>query len=173
VTFLTVVSVNENPRLVIDIADEQSALTVDPENIRLAVARILEESRIERTRISVALVDDQTIHELNRRYLRHDRATDVLSFVLERSLEYLDGQIVVSTETAQEQAARYGWSPDDELLLYVIHGALHLVGYDDATPESRVAMRERENAALRFFGLKPRWREVRTSGHTELEDKTP
>ncbi|MBN1589091.1 MAG: rRNA maturation RNase YbeY [Pirellulales bacterium] len=162
----------KNPELVIDIADEQSVFTVDLESIRLAVVRILEEARIERAQISVALVDDPTIRELNRRYLEHDYATDVLSFVLESSVEHLDGQIVVSTETAQNEAVRYGWSADDELLLYVIHGALHLVGYDDATPEEQVKMREREKVVLGFFGLKPRWSEARTSDNIEPEERT-
>jgi probable rRNA maturation factor len=172
VIFSTVVSLNQSHELVIEVADEQSALMVDRERIRLAVARILEEAGIERAQLSIAMVDDQTIRALNQRYLDHDDATDVLSFALERSSRHLDGQIVASTETARREAARYGWSPHDELLLYVIHGALHLVGYDDTTSERRAEMREREESVLGRLGLKSRWDQAEVSGR-EPEDRTP
>ncbi len=58
----------------------------------------------------------------------------MLSFVLEQGEGFLDGEVVVSAETAQRAAPRFGWSAAEELLLYVIHGTLHLAGYDDATP---------------------------------------
>ena len=96
----------------IDIADEQSILTVDRQRIRLAVERVLQGARIEQATLSIALVDDRAIQELNRRYLGHDCATDVLSFVLERSAEHLDGQVVASAEMARGEATRYGWSPE-------------------------------------------------------------
>ena len=167
----TVVTLNENRKLVIDIADEQSILTVDRRRIRLAVERVLQDARIEQAALSIALVDDRAIQELNRRYLGHDCATDVLSFVLERSAEHLDGQVVASAETARNEAARYGWSPEDELLLYVIHGTLHLVGYDDTTPELRAEMRQREKAVMSSFDLEPHWDPSSTPNPFELEDR--
>ena len=57
----------------------------------------------------------------------------MLSFVLEQG-DGLEGEVVVGAETALRAAPQFGWSPHDELLLYVIHGTLHLVGHDDATP---------------------------------------
>ena len=68
-------------------------------------------------------MDDRTIQQLNRQYLDHDEPTDVLSFLLEREAERLEGEIVVSRDTAACSAPAYGWTPADELLLYVIHGA--------------------------------------------------
>jgi probable rRNA maturation factor len=64
---------------------------------------------------------------------------------------YLD--IIFSAYTALTAAPRYGWSAGDELLLYVIHGALHLVGYDDQTPEAQAEMRRQEAAVLARLGL--------------------
>jgi probable rRNA maturation factor len=149
---------NENRELTIEFADEQSAVGVDFPRLRLAVERILEEADVRRAEVSVAVVDDRAIRELNDRYLRHDYATDVLSFVLERSDERLEGQIIVSADTARREAARYGWPPENELLLYVMHGALHLVGYEDGTPAARIEMRRKEKEALGRFGLEPRWK---------------
>ena len=117
------------------------------------------EEGIRRATISLAIVDDATIRPLNARYLGHDYATDVLSFVLEQSDEELDGEIIVSAETAASSAARFGWQAADELLLYVIHGALHLVGCDDLEPALQTRMRQREREHLAHFGLTPRYEE--------------
>ena len=57
-------------------------------------------------------------------------------------------------------AVRWGWAAEDELLLYLIHGMLHLVGVDDATPKQREEMRRREAECLAAFGLKPHWEEA-------------
>src|SRR3954467_15469772 len=128
----------------IAIANEQSRLTLDEDRLRQAIERICRDAGLLETEISVAIVDDATIHRLNRQYLDHDYPTDVISFVLEAQDGRLEGEIVASSDTAIEQAARLNWPAEDELLLYVVHGALHLVGYDDADPESAAVMRSRE-----------------------------
>ena len=94
----------------------------------------------------MAAVDDRTIHQLNRRYLDHDYPTDVLSFVLEEGPGTVEGEIIVSGDTAAASAPGYGWPAQDELLLYVIHGMLHLVGYDDKSPADAARMRQAERA---------------------------
>ena len=100
-------------------------------------------------------MDDQSIHTLNRRYLGHDSPTDVLSFLLEKVDDYLEGEVIVSVQTAAARAPRYGWTTADELLLYTIHGVLHLVGYDDRQARARKRMRERESYYLTQFGVEP------------------
>jgi probable rRNA maturation factor len=86
---------------------------------------------------------------LNRRYLQHDYATDVLSFLLDSGSGWLDGEIVISADTAASQAPQYDSSAEAELLLYVIHGVLHLVGYEDTTPSERKRMLARQRRYLR------------------------
>ncbi|NUQ65521.1 MAG: rRNA maturation RNase YbeY [Pirellulales bacterium] len=141
----------------VEIANEQSVLLVDEDRLRRAVRIALDETPVRRAAISLAVVDDPTIHRLNRRYLDHDYPTDVLSFVLDRTADSLDGEVIVSSDTAVASAAQFGWSADDELLLYVIHGVLHLAGYDDILPEQRGKMRNRERACLARFGLEHRF----------------
>ncbi len=68
----------------------------------------------------------------------------MLSFALEQDADHLDGEVIVSAETALAQAAEYGVEPESELLLYVIHGVLHLVGFDDKESAARDAMRAAE-----------------------------
>lgn len=146
--------------IVIEIANQQDVLDVDEERLKSAVAAVLEEAEIDDALVSLAIVDDRTIHDLNQRYLQHDYATDVLSFVLERSATRIEGDVIVSSETAVSQSPRWAWAAEDELLLYVIHGMLHLVGVGDSTPEERDEMRRREGECLARFGLKPHWEET-------------
>lgn len=121
-----------------------------------AAAAIFREALVERATLSIAIVDDPTIHALNRQYLDHDYPTDVLSFLLERNEGSLEGEVIVSRDTAARRAAEFGWSAADELLLYVIHGTLHLVGYDDQTEAAREKMRAAERRILAIFGIEPR-----------------
>ncbi|MEK6260780.1 MAG: rRNA maturation RNase YbeY [Planctomycetota bacterium] len=67
----------------------------------------------------------------------------------------LEGELIVSTETALREAAAHGWSPQDEVMLYLVHGLLHLCGYDDLTDEARPAMRVRERDILAGWQLIP------------------
>jgi probable rRNA maturation factor len=94
--------------------------------------------------ISVAVVDDPEIHRVNRQFLQHDYPTDVISFDTTESDSLLEGEIVVSVDTARRIAEENGWSGDHELLLYVVHGMLHVVGLDDKTPADVEEMRRAE-----------------------------
>src|SRR5436190_17927360 len=109
---------------IIEIADEQPDANADHARLKKAVYLVLEGAGLLSAEISIAIVGDRRMHELNRQYLQHDYPTDVLSFVLDHDAEAksLDGQIIASSEYAASEAPEYGWTADDELLLYVIHG---------------------------------------------------
>ena len=115
---------------------------------------ILEGEGVREMEISLAFVDNVTIHTLNKRYLDHDEPTDVLSFPLsEPNAKKLMGELVIGAEVAQAQAAERGHDVQAELALYVIHGLLHLCGYDDKTADGAKEMRERERHYLGVVGL--------------------
>ena len=135
------------------VANQQSTLALDESQLAKAVQTILRESHFVSASISLAIVDDSTIHQLNRQYLEHDYPTDVLSFPLEDDGIQLTGELIVSTDTAQRNAAEYGWSAVNELLLYVVHGALHLVGYRDKQPQEAAEMRQAERTYLAKFDV--------------------
>ena len=135
----------------ISITNRQKHVPIDRRRMRRAVQAIVREAGITDAQISVAVVDDRTIAALHQEFLDDPEPTDVLSFVLERSPQRLEGEVVVSAETAAANAPRYGNAPEDELLLYAIHGTLHLVGYDDTTPRKRAVMRKREMQYLNHF----------------------
>lgn len=146
--------------------------------------RTLEEEGVAAADVRVAFVDDATIHDLNRRHLGHDDPTDVLSFLLECTSatgrvsdphaplgtgKQIDGDVVISLETARRQAERFGWSPQDEATLYLVHGLLHLCGYDDGTPAEREAMQNRERELLRLWELEPSYEERGVSSSSSRE----
>jgi probable rRNA maturation factor len=143
-----------DPTNMIDISDTQSHLAIDPDALINLVRRTLEAEGIERASISLAVVDDAAIREINRRYLGHDWPTDVISFPLSEPDELeLAGELVVSAEMAAMTARQEGLDPWAELALYVVHGLLHLLGHDDQSADEARAMRRREQEVLSALNL--------------------
>jgi len=143
--------------LEIELNNQHPFFTFDENRCITATRGILEEAGVCRGEVSLAIIDDETMHTLNRRHLDHDYPTDALSFLLHHEGDMLSGEVIVSADTAAAEAATYGWETADELLLYIVHGVLHLVGYDDQTPELRVEMQHAEKRHLQRFGLEPRY----------------
>jgi probable rRNA maturation factor len=138
----------------ISIASPQETVAIDRGRMREVVRAVLDGEGVGEYEISLAFVDNPTIHRLNKRYLHHDEPTDVLSFPLsEANAAKLSGEVVLGVEVAQAQARERGHDVQAELALYVIHGLLHLCGHDDKSKEAAARMRERERHYLRQLGL--------------------
>jgi probable rRNA maturation factor len=135
------------------VANEQSLHAVDEQQLAAAARAVLRQSSFQSAAVSLAVVNDATIHELNRRYLDHDWPTDVLSFVLADENRHLEGEVIISADTAAAAAAEVAWPAAAEQLLYVIHGVLHLIGYRDKDPADALRMRAAENEILCEFGF--------------------
>jgi probable rRNA maturation factor len=103
--------------------------------------------------IGVLITDDETIHKINREYLDHDYPTDVISFAYSQSCPNVEGELVVSLDTAIREAAELHWPALHELLLYVVHGTLHICGLNDTTPEESLQMRMAEQQVLLELGV--------------------
>ncbi|MCS7020794.1 MAG: rRNA maturation RNase YbeY [Gemmataceae bacterium] len=126
---------------------------MDYASLKQAARTLLEEEGIKSAKITIAIVTDEHIHRLNRQFLQHDEPTDVLTFPYSKgTTPHLEGEIVISYETAQHEAAERGHATATEVILYVIHGCLHLCGYDDTSPEAATAMRQRERHYLLRLG---------------------
>lgn len=130
------------------IANRQRGVSINRRSIVRAVRQALDGEGIRDAMVSVAVVGDAEISALHGRYLGDPSPTDVLSFALHAPGEPLDGQIVVSAETAVSAARRLGVDHEEELLRYVVHGTLHLAGHDDATAAGRARMRRLERTYL-------------------------
>src|SRR3954451_8797579 len=133
----------------ISIASPQETVLIDYRRIREVARTVLEGEDRPEAEISLAFVDNATIHQLNKRYLDHDEPTDVLSFPLsEPGARKLAGELVVGAEVAVAQAGERAHAVEVELPLSVIHGLLPLCGYDDHEERDREKMRERERHYL-------------------------
>ena len=138
----------------ISIASPQEIVTIDRASVRDCVQTVLAGEDIADYEISLAFVDNVTIHRLNKQFLNHDEPTDVLTFPLsEPGSNKLAGELVLGTEVAVEEAKERGHDVQVELALYVIHGLLHLCGFDDKSPRRRPKMRQRERHYLKALGL--------------------
>ena len=146
--------------LLLEILDEQNDLTVDTTKVRMVCERILEEGNIKSCKINLVFVDSDTIQQFNRDFLQHDYPTDTICFPTEYRQDegHIEGEVLVCTEIAKERAGEFSWSAEEELLLYVVHGMLHLIGFDDTTLERRTIMQEKEKIYLATLGIQvPNW----------------
>lgn len=171
----------------IEITNRQKLLVIDRKAVRSIVRTTLQAEQVEAASISIAILDNPSIHELNRQYLQHDYETDVLSFSLSDDEEpgefvagqprgagrTIEGEVIVSAEMAISMAVDYGWSAWDELTLYLVHGLLHLCGYDDLTEEELPVMRRREQEIFELLGLQPPVRDALDRGHLDDESSPP
>lgn len=143
-----------SPLIEVEVSDTQTHLAIPDGAIEGLVARVLRLEGFTRASISIAVVDDAAIHELNRQHLNHDWPTDVITFPLsDEGDEELSGELIVSAEMAKATAAQAGVDPWHELALYIVHGLLHLAGFDDLDLETAAAMRRREDEVLTALGL--------------------
>jgi probable rRNA maturation factor len=109
---------------------------------------VLEGEGLPDVSLSFAFVDNRAIRKVNRKFLKHDYATDVLSFALNDGRDDVFGEVVISTEYAAAEARRRRISREEEVLRYVVHGVLHLAGYDDRTPARKREMWKRQERYL-------------------------
>jgi probable rRNA maturation factor len=143
--------------ITIEIKEGFSTL-VDSALVEYAVASTLANLSIpHNTSLTVVITDDQQIQELNRQFRGVDSPTDVLSFPAgfsdpESDTTYL-GDVIISYPRAATQATQGRYSVKDEILLLVIHGTLHLLGYDHVVPEEKTKMWAVQGAILNQLGI--------------------
>lgn len=95
--------------------------------------------------INVVFLDDEGLLAINKEYLNHDYYTDIITFPIEETDEFLEADIYISLDRVEDNAKEYTVSYEEELLRVVLHGALHLCGYMDKTEEEISIMRSKEN----------------------------
>ena len=137
----------------IHLANEQTALPIDQERLVSEIESLALGAGFT-GELSVALVTDAAIHELNREFLGHDYGTDVLAFPLGDTDGPDEGEVVVSAERAIAEASERGVAPGAELLFYIAHGILHLCGFEDHEPEEARRMHAVALKLLRSLGYR-------------------
>ena len=133
---------------------EPFAGSLSEERLAAIARRVLEAEGAAACELSIAVTDDETVRALNREYAGEDAVTDVLSFSQREGEELVAppegvpplGEVVIAYPQAARQAAERGHTADEEVTRLLVHGVLHLLGYDHAEPEEARRMRAREEA---------------------------
>ena len=125
------------------------------DQVRRAVAETLVAEKAKKRSVSVLLTGNREIRRINLSFLKHDYATDVISFGAGEK-NYL-GDIVVSAEMARSFSKKLRIPYSQELSRYVVHGTLHLLGYEDGSKKDKIKMRRRQERVLKklFRDLAP------------------
>ncbi|GAF65954.1 rRNA maturation RNase YbeY [Alkalihalobacillus trypoxylicola] len=152
--------------MTIDIVDETSSLT--SEHQKLIVSLLEDAAKAEgltgELELSLTFVTDEEIKEINHQYRDKNQVTDVISFALNEQgegeqaimtegLPNVLGDIIIAVPRLEEQAKEYGHSFERELGFLVVHGFLHLLGYDHETEEEEKRMFSKQESILENYGL--------------------
>ncbi len=136
----------------IECYDTEGNSYIPHNQIKLALEELFAiEKPIVDGEICIIFIDDEYCKNLNKKYLEHDYATDVISFPLESGEHLLEGEVYINVDQAQKQASHYNVDVEEELWRLIIHGTLHLLGDNDSTSSERESMRKKENEYLKLF----------------------
>lgn len=139
----------------IQIENQQKRIKIGKRKIRVKVTKLLKMMDCVNKEISITFVDDDTIQCINKQYLSKDRPTNVISFSLQEG-EFGDinpeilGDVVISVDTAQHDAEKGNLSFDEEILFLIIHGLLHLLGYNHENTSRAKALRMKQKEKQLF-----------------------
>ena len=145
----------------IDISNRQRIVPVDRRRLEEVARAVLAAEGVTTAELCIVVVNDRRIAAVHAEWLDDPTPTDVITFDLGGDDDpALRGDIIVSAETAIREArrlapSRQGWTPDHELAYYLVHGILHLTGYDDRATADRRRMRARERAVMKAAALPP------------------
>ena len=136
-------------------AVEEFERFVDVEDLRRIAAGVLAAEGVPAAELGLLVTDDDAVRRLNAEYVGEDETTDVLAFSLREGEEFASpdgvmrlGEVIISYPTANRQAAEAGRLVDEEIAHLLVHGILHLLGYDHAELADTVRMRSRESELL-------------------------
>ena len=123
----------------------------NPENLKSWLKEIISENNRTLGEIVYVLADDTHIHKINKDFLNHDTLTDIITFDTSVDLNVISGEIFISIERVKENAIKQNQSLDYEFARVLVHGVLHLIGYNDKTPEQKLKMRSKEDYCLNLL----------------------
>ena len=140
----------------IKIKNSQKHLKISKQLVAAQANAILSKEKIDCDEVIIYFVDDKKISKIHKKLFNNPSATDTISIPYDRpsdrSLGYCFlGEVFISTETAKKYAAEHDICPHLEATLYMIHGLLHLVGYDDISSKDRIIMRKKEKSCMNLL----------------------
>lgn len=138
----------------INIDSSQKSMRVPGKKIRELIAFVEKSEKVRFDEVDIAIVSGQKMAWCNRTYLGHAGQTDVISFDLTNTPpdpKHLVAELIVCSDVAIREAKKRKLAASNELLLYILHGLLHVIGYDDQTPADRKIMHKRQDHLLNKF----------------------
>ena len=124
---------------------------LEVEQVRQWITSVVESNGYKVGELHYYFCSDETLLNINRERLGHDFYTDIVTFPLGDCNEYISSEFCISLDRIAENCLNFGRSFENELLRVMIHGVLHLTGYDDLTEEEQKAMRSKEEECLSAY----------------------
>ncbi len=143
-----------------EVINNNKELVEETEQMKDFIKYCVKKLKLKNVIFNVIIVNNKKIHEINKKYRKIDKPTDVISFALEDSKENFTskirmlGDIYISYEKVKSQALEYNHSLVRELCFLAIHGLLHLLGYDHMKKEDEIRMFELQKELLDSYGIK-------------------
>lgn len=134
----------------INVFHHKTNLKFSKNKTKKIILLILKEEFFFCREINVIFIDDREIKKMKKKFFQIDKITDVISFRLNEG-EKVEGEIYISLNQTKRQAKIYNETFENEVLRLIIHGTLHLIGYDDATQKQKDKMTKKENLYLEKF----------------------
>lgn len=119
--------------------------------IHKIVCKLKKELNLTVADLEINFVDKNLIHSINKEYLNHDYSTDIITFNYSKDNSILEGEIFISLDDAEENAKKFKVLFENEITRLVIHGILHMIGYDDIEPAEKRKMKKEENRLLNLI----------------------
>ncbi|GGD50112.1 rRNA maturation RNase YbeY [Muriicola marianensis] len=134
----------------IDYTSNSEFVLKDPDKYTDWLIAVIKEEGFELGEISYVFTSDEELLEINKEYLDHDYYTDIITFDY-TSAKVLSGDIFISTDRVKDNAGEYNVTFDEELRRVMIHGVLHLMGFNDKSEEEKKKMTFKEDSKLKMF----------------------
>lgn len=123
----------------------------NPENLKSWLKEIISENNRTLGEILYVLADDTYIYRINKDFLNHDSLTDIITFETSVDPNVISGEIFISIDRVKENAIKQKQPFENEFARVLVHGVLHLIGYNDKSPEQKLKMRAKEDYCLNLL----------------------
>ncbi len=134
------------------VSNELNDFKIDKRIVHKIVHELKKEFGFSILNLELNFISDKTIHYINKNYLNHNYSTDIITFNYGKSSNEFDGEIFISLPDVKTNAEKFDCSFSEELLRVIIHGILHMLGYNDYKKKEFDEMKNKENALLVKFG---------------------
>ena len=131
--------------------DYDSKFSYNPESISSLVLQIFKDKKVKLNELSIILTDSISLSKLKKKYFNVNQFTDVIAFNLNNEKDCIEGEIYISIDDVKENAKIYSESFENEFKRVIIHGSLHLMGFDDSTEDEKKTMTDLENIFINKF----------------------